>query len=131
MAPFQPQYKGNYPNQNYSPKKNYNQSVGSRGSAKLINTKKDGCILTVELNDQNLVFKGYWSSKGVGLDGGSGWKLYPYYDKTKSKPNPKYSNPPRQDVRQDPMDDPMPNDATDFNPQELEQQGNDESNERR
>ena len=70
MAPFQPQYnRPNYPNRNYSPKKNYNQSSGSRGSAKLINTKKDGCILTVETNDQNLVLKGYWSSKGVGLDG--------------------------------------------------------------
>ena len=124
MAPFQPQYnRPNYPNRNYSPKKNYNQSSGSRGSAKLINTKKDGCILTVETNDQNLVLKGYWSSKGVGLDGGSGWKLYPYYDKTKSKPN---FNQPRQNVQQDQMDDPMPveppNDATDFNPNELEEQ---------
>ncbi len=122
------QYPRKYQNQNYS-NQNYKKGTdNSRGSAKLINTKKDGCLLTVELKDQDLVLKGYYSSKGVGNDGGSGWRLYPYYDKTKSKPN--YSNPPRQNVRHDPMDDPIPNDGTDFDPQELEQQGRDESERR-
>ena len=122
------QYRGNYQNQNYS-NQNYRKGTdNSRGSAKFVSTKKDGCLLTVELKDQNLVLKGYYSSKGIGKDGGSGWKLYPYYDKTKSTSS--YSNPPRQTVQRDPMDDQMPSD-TDFNPAELEQQGKDESNERR
>ena len=117
------QYRGNYQNQNYS-NQNYRKGTdNSRGSAKFVSTKKDGCLLTVELKDQNLVLKGYYSSKGVGKDGGGGWKLYPYYDKT--KPTPNYSNPPRQTVQRDPMDDQMPNDTkddgTDFDPNELEQ----------
>ena len=130
MATFQPQYKSNYQNQNYS-NQNYKKGTdNSRGSAKFVSTKKDGCLLTVELKDQNLVLKGYYSSKGVGKDGGGGWKLYPYYDKT--KPTPNYSNPPRQTVQRDPMDDQMPSDGnTDFNPAELEQQGKDESDQRR
>ena len=133
------QYRGNYQNQNYSSQYrghsvNYNKrSDNSRGSAKFVSTKKDGCLLTVELKDQNLVLKGYYSSKGVGKDGGGGWRLYPYYDKT--KPTPNYSNPPRQTVQRDPMDDQMPNDTkddgTDFDPNELEQQGKDESDQRR
>ena len=105
------QYRGNYQNQYYS---NQNYRIGtdnSRGSAKFVSTKKDGCLLTVELKDQNLVLKGYYSSKGVGKDGGGGWRLYPYYDKT--KPTPNYSNPPRQTVQRDPMDDQMPNDTKD------------------
>ena len=124
------QYRGNYQNQNYS-NQNYRKGTdNSRGSAKFVSTKKDGCLLTVELKDQNLVLKGYYSSKGIGKDGGSGWKLYPYYDKT--KPTPNYSNPPRQTVQRDPMDDQMPSDGnTDFDPNELEQQGKDESDQRR
>ena len=112
------QSKGNYQNRNYS--RNYNQSsTGSNsGSAKLISTKKDGLILAVELNNQNLILKGFWQSKGVGKDGGSGFKLYPYYDKTKI--NPQFNKP--KVVQRDSMDDQMPN--TDFDPNELEQQLN-------
>ena len=116
MAYNRPQYnKGSYPKKSY----NGNTSGSNGGTAKLISTKKDKLILAVELNNQNLVLKGYWDNR-IG-----GFKLFPYYDKSKS--NPQFNQPkqPRND-----MDDQLPQseqewsqgDATEFNPEEYEHQ---------
>ena len=50
------QYQKAQYNNNYQKKSN--DSNG--GSAKLTATKKDGCILVVTFNNQNLVLKGYY-----------------------------------------------------------------------
>ena len=123
------QYSGSntYPKKTWNNPRTSNDSNG--GFAKFISTKKDGCILTVELNKQNLVLKGFFQSKGVVKDNGSGWKLYAYYDKTKIKPQFNQPNP----VQQNPMDDQLPQGEqqwsqganvpnTDFDPKELEQE---------
>ena len=115
------QYKTQYNNQ-YQ-KKSYNNNSGSNGgTAKLTTTKKDGCILVVNLNNQNLVLKGYYQGKT------NEWKLFPYYDKTKQ--NPSFNQPKPQYNQQDVMDDQLPQseqewskgDATDFNPEQYEQE---------
>jgi|TARA_Y100000004_G_C8771328_1_gene350861 hypothetical protein len=99
-----------------------NKSSGSNGgTAKLTTTKKDGCILVVNLNNQNLVLKGYYQAKT------NDWKLFPYYDKTKQ--NPQF-NKPKPQFNQEPMDDQLPDserewsqgDATEFNPEQYEQE---------
>ena len=114
------QYKTQYNNNNYQ-KKNYNNSGnGSNGgTAKITSTKKSGCILEINLNNQNLVLKGFWDNRL------SGWKLFPYYDKTKT--NPQFNQPkqPRNE-----MDDQLPQSeqewsqgsGTEFNPEEYEHQ---------
>ena len=111
MAYNRPQYN----NQNYQNKSN----GSSGGTAKLTTTKKDGCILVVNLNNQNLVLKGYYQGKT------NEWKLFPYYDKTKT--NPQFNHPKQQ---HNDMDDQLPQSekewsqgsATDFNPEEYENQ---------
>ena len=116
----------NRPQNNTYPKKNYaSSSTDSKGgTAKLQSTKKDGCILVIELDNQNLVLKGFWNNQL------NGWKLYSYYDKTKTNPQfnkPKYERQGNgepvhiQQWKQSPAPDP-----TDFNPAELddELQGN-------
>ena len=51
-----PQYNNNYPKRNYA-----SSSTDSKGgTAKLLSTKKDGCILVVTLDNQNLVLKGFY-----------------------------------------------------------------------
>ena len=93
------------------------QSGSNGGTAKFISTKKDKLILAVELNNQNLVLKGYWDNRT------SGFKLFPYYDKTKTK-----FNQPKQ--QHNDMDDQLPQSekewsqgsGTDFNPEEYEHQ---------
>ena len=100
-------------------KKNYNNSSDNKGGqAKIKSTKKDGVILEIILNNQNLVLKGFWDNKN------SGWKLFPYYDKTKQ--NPAW-NKPKAPTHE--LDDQLPQSeqewsqrpATDFDPQEYEQ----------
>ena len=54
--------KGSYQKQSYTS----NNNNGSGGTAKIISTKKDGCILVVELENQNLVRKGYWDNRSNG-----------------------------------------------------------------
>ena len=116
----------NRPQYNTYPKKNYaSSSTDSKGgTAKLQSTKKDGCILVIELDNQNLVLKCFWNNQL------NGWKLYSYYDKTKTNPQfnkPKYERQGNgepvhiQQWKQSPAPDP-----TDFNPAELddELQGN-------
>jgi len=105
---------------NNYPRKNYGDSKDSNGgTAKLTKTKKDGLILVVNLNNQNLVLKGFWDIKF------NCWKLFPYYDKTKT--NPAF-NKPQAPTHQ--MDDQLPKEeqewsqgsGTEFNPNEYEQQ---------
>ena len=87
-------------------------------------TKKDGLILVVNLNNQNLVLKGFWDIKY------NCWKLFPYYDKTKT--NPQFNRPQQP---RDEMDDQLPQsekewanspapDPTDFNPEQYEDNHN-------
>ena len=114
------QYNKAQYNNNYQ-KKNYNNSGNSSngGTATITSSKKDGTILKVDLNNQNLVLKGYWDNRI------NGFKLFPYYDKTKT--NPQFNQPkqPNND-----MDDQLPQSeqewsqgsATEFNPQEYEHQ---------
>lgn len=111
-----PQYnKVSYQKQSYTS----NNNNGSGGTAKIISTKKDGCILVVELENQNLVRKGYWDNRS------NGWKLFPYYDKTKK--NPQF-NQPRQPNHNNDMDDQLPQSEkawlqkpnTDFDPDQYE-----------
>ena len=111
------QYKTQY---NNYPKKNFSNSTDSNGgTAKITSTKKSGCILVIELNNQNLVLKGYWDNRI------NGWKLFAYYDKTKT--NPAF-NKPQAPTQQ--MDDQLPQSeqewsqgsGTEFNPNEYEQQ---------
>ena len=108
------QYKTQYDNY---PKKDFNNSTDSNGgTAKITSTKKSGCILEVNLNNQNLVLKGFWDNRV------NGWKLFPYYDKTKQ--NPAF-NKPQTPTQQ--MDDQLPQSEKDWgqsgvNPNEYEQQ---------
>jgi len=94
------------------------------GTANITSNKKDGTILKVILNNQNLVLKGFWDNKL------NAWKLFPYYDKTKTNPNfnkPKaqYNQPKPSD-----FDDQLPESeqqwtkgsATEFNPEQYEQE---------
>ena len=117
------QYKSQY-NNNYQ-KKNYNNSSDSNGgTARITSTKKSGCILEVNLNNQNLVLKGFWDNRV------NGWKLFPYYDKTKT--NPQFNRPQQP---RDEMDDQLPQsekdwnnspapDPTDFTPEQYEDNPN-------
>ena len=83
-----------------------------------ISTKKDGCILVVELENQNLVRKGYWDNRS------NGWKLFPYYDKTKKSS----IQSTRQPNHNNDMDDQLPQSEkawlkkpnTDFDPNQYE-----------
>ena len=114
MAFNRPQYN----NQNYQNKSN----GSSGGTAKLTTTKKDGCILVVNLNNQNLVLKGYYQGKT------NEWKLFPYYDKTKT--NPQFNQPKQSYQQNNDMDDQLPQSekdwsqgsGTEFNPEEYEHQ---------
>ena len=116
MAYNRPQYNnnGNYQKKSYN---NNNSSYG--GTAEIISSKKDGVILKVILNNQNLVLKGFFDNRT------KGWKLFPYYDKTKQ--NPQFNQP--KQARNE-MDDQLPQSeqewsqgsATDFNPEEYENQ---------
>ena len=114
MAYNRPQYN-NYPKKSY----NNSSSDSNGGTARITSTKKSGCILEVNLNNQNLVLKGFWDNRV------NGWKLFPYYDKTKT--NPAF-NKPQAPTQQ--MDDQLPQSeqewsqgsATEFNPNEYEQQ---------
>ena len=109
-----PQYNNNYPKKDFS-----NSTDSNGGTAKITSTKKSGCILEVNLNNQNLVLKGFWDNRV------NGWKLFPYYDKTKT--NPAF-NKPQAPTHQ--MDDQLPQSeqdwsqgsGTEFNPNEYEQQ---------
>ena len=86
---------------------------------RITSTKKSACILEVNLNNQNLVLNVFWDNRV------NGWKLFPYYDKTKSKPA---FNQPKQSYQQgNDMDDQLPQSEkkwgkSDFNPDEYEQQ---------
>ena len=105
---------------NNYPRKNYGNSKDSNGgTAKLTKTKKDGLILVVKLNNQNLVLKGFWDIKY------NCWKLFPYYDKTKT--NPAFNQPKQSYQQGNDMDDQLPQSEkewgkSDFNPDEYEQQ---------
>ena len=109
-----PQYNNNYPKKDFS-----NSTDSNSGTAKITSTKKSGCILEVVLNNQNLVLKGFWDNRN------GGWKLFPYYDKTKT--NPAFNKPQAPNQL---MDDQLPQSeqewsqgsATEFNPNEYEQQ---------
>ena len=112
-------YKPQYNNGNYQ-KKSYNNNSGRNGgTAEMTSTKKDGVILKVILNNQNLVLKGFFDNRT------KGWKLFPYYDKTKQNPT---FNQPKQSFQQgNDMDDQLPKSEqdwgkSDFNPDEYEQQ---------
>ena len=115
MSGYKTQYNNNYQKKNY----NNNGSDSNGGTARITSTKKSGCILEVNLNNQNLVLKGFWDNRV------NGWKLFPYYDKTKSKPA---FNQPKQSYQQgNDMDDQLPQSEkewgkSDFNPDEYEQQ---------
>ena len=115
MSGYKTQYNNNYQKKNY----NNNGSDSNGGTAKITSTKKSGCILEVNLNNQNLVLKGFWDNRV------KGWKLFPYYDKSKSKPA---FNQPKQSYQQgNDMDDQLPQSEkewgkSDFNPEEYEQQ---------
>tara|TARA_R110000824_G_scaffold181668_2_gene362554 strand:+ start:1712 stop:2083 length:372 start_codon:yes stop_codon:yes gene_type:complete len=109
-----PQYNNNYPKKDFS-----NSSDSNSGTAKITSTKKSGCILEIVLNNQNLVLKGFWDNRN------GGWKLFPYYDKTKTNPAFNKPNAPTQQ-----MDDQLPKDeqewsqgsGTSFDPNEYEAQ---------
>jgi len=115
MSGYKTQYNNNYQKKSY----NNNGSDSNGGTAKITSTKKSGCILEVNLNNQNLVLKGFWDNRV------NGWKLFPYYDKSKSKPA---FNQPKQSYQQgNDMDDQLPQSEkewgkSDFNPEEYEQQ---------
>ena len=109
-----PQYNNNYPKKNFS-----NSTDSNGGTAKITSTKKSGCILEVNLNNQNLVLKGFWDNRV------NGWKLFPYYDKTKT--NPAFNKPKQSYQQGNDMDDQLPQSEkewgkSDFNPEEYEQQ---------
>ena len=115
MSGYKTQYNNNYQKKSY----NNNGSDSNGGTAKITSTKKSGCILEVNLNNQNLVLKGFWDNRV------NGWKLFRYYDKSKSKPA---FNQPKQSYQQgNDMDDQLPQSEkewgkSDFNPEEYEQQ---------
>ena len=112
-------YKPQYNNNGNYQKRSFTSNSGSNGgTAEMTSTKKDGVILKVILNNQNLVLKGFFDNRT------KGWKLFPYYDKTKQ--NPQFNKPkPHND-----MDDQLPQSeqewtqgaGTDFNPDQYEQE---------
>ena len=115
MSGYKTQYNNNYQKKNY----NNNGSDSNGGTAKITSTKKSGCILEVNLNNQNLVLKGFWDNRV------NGWKLFPYYDKTKT--NPAFNKPKQSYQQGNDMDDQLPQSEqdwgkSDFNPDEYEQQ---------
>ena len=124
MSGYKTQYNNNYQKKSY----NNNGSDSNGGTAKITSTKKSGCILEVNLNNQNLVLKGFWDNRV------NGWKLFPYYDKTKT--NPAFNKPKQayqqgtdnyQKMQNEIMDDQLPQSEkewlkSDFNPDEYEQQ---------
>ena len=114
MSQYKTQYNNGYQKKNYN-----NSSDNTGGQAKIKSTKKDGVILEIILNNQNLVLKGFWDNKN------SGWKLFPYYDKTKT--NPAFNQPKQSYQQGNDMDDQLPQSEkewgkSDFNPEEYEQQ---------
>ena len=115
MSGYKTQYNNNYQKKSY----NNNGSDSNGGTAKITSTKKSGCILEVNLNNQNLVLKGFWDNRV------NGWKLFPYYDKTKT--NPAFNKPKQSYQQGNDMDDQLPQSEqdwgkSDFNPDEYEQQ---------
>jgi hypothetical protein len=123
MAYNRPQYNNNYPKKSY----NNSSSDSNGGTARITSTKKSGCILEVNLNNQNLVLKGFWDNRI------NGWKLFPYYDKTKT--NPAFNKPKQTQQPRDDMDDKLPShmqdfqnspapEPTDFNPEQYEDNNN-------
>ena len=114
------QFKSQYQTQNYQKKSyNNNSSDSNGGTANITSNKKDGTILKVILNNQNLVLKGFWDNRV------NGWKLFPYYDKTKQ--NPAFNKPKQSFQQGNDMDDQLPQSEqdwgkSDFNPDEYEQQ---------
>ena len=115
MSGYKTQYNNNYQKKSY----NNNGSDSNGGTARITSTKKSGCILEVNLNNQNLVLKGFWDNRV------NGWKLFPYYDKTKS--NPAFNKPKQSYQQGNDMDDQLPQSEkewgkSDFNPEEYEQQ---------
>ena len=115
MSGYKTQYNNNYQKKSY----NNNSSDSNGGTAKITSTKKSGCILEVNLNNQNLVLKGFWDNRV------NGWKLFPYYDKTKT--NPAFNKPKQSYQQGNDMDDQLPQSEkewgkSDFNPEEYEQQ---------
>tara|TARA_B100000214_G_C23860302_1_gene577734 strand:- start:296 stop:676 length:381 start_codon:yes stop_codon:yes gene_type:complete len=106
MAYNRPQYNNNYQKKNYNNNYRSNSVDSNGGTAKLTTTKKDGCILVVTLNNQNLVLKGYYQGKT------NEWKLFPYYDKRKQNPS---FNQPKQSVQSHhELDDNLPSHMKDF-----------------
>jgi hypothetical protein len=120
MGYNKPQYNNN--NGNYQKKSFTNNSGSNGGTAEMTSTKKDGVILKVILNNQNLVLKGFFDNRT------KGWKLFPYYDKTKQ--NPQFNKPKQSYQQNNNMDDRLPQseqewsqgEATEFNPEEYENQ---------
>ena len=115
MSGYKTQYNNNYQKKSY----NNNSSDSNGGTARITSTKKSGCILEVNLNNQNLVLKGFWDNRV------NGWKLFPYYDKTKT--NPAFNKPKQSYQQGNDMDDQLPQSEkewgkSDFNPDEYEQQ---------
>ena len=115
MSGYKTQYNNNYQKKSY----NNNGSDSNGGTARITSTKKSGCILEVNLNNQNLVLKGFWDNRV------NGWKLFPYYDKTKQ--NPAFNKPKQSYQQGNDMDDQLPQSEqdwgkSDFNPDEYEQQ---------
>ena len=113
-------YKPQYNNNGNYQKRSYTSNSGSNGgTAEMTSTKKDGVILKVILNNQNLVLKGFFDNRT------KGWKLFPYYDKTKQ--NPAFNKPKQSFQQGNDMDDQLPQSEqdwgkSDFNPDEYEQQ---------
>jgi len=113
------QYNNQYQKKSYN---NNNSSDSNGGTAEITSTKKDGVILKVILNNQNLVLKGFFDNRT------KGWKLFPYYDKRKQ--NPSFNQPKQSYQQNNDMDDQLPQSeqewsqrpATDFDPEELENQ---------
>ena len=58
MSGYKTQYNNNYQKKSY----NNNSSDSNGGTARITSTKKSGCILEVNLNNQNLVLKGFWDN---------------------------------------------------------------------
>ncbi len=115
MSGYKTQYNNSYQKKSY----NNNGSDSNGGTARITSTKKSGCILEVNLNNQNLVLKGFWDNRV------NGWKLFPYYDKTKT--NPAFNKPKQSYQQGNDMDDQLPQSEkewgkSDFNPDEYEQQ---------
>ena len=116
MSQYKTQYNNQYQKRSYN---NNNSSDSNGGTAEITSTKKDGVILKVILNNQNLVLKGFFDNRT------KGWKLFPYYDKRKQ--NPSFNQPKQSYQQNNDMDDQLPQSeqewsqrpATDFDPEEL------------